>query len=47
MYNSIDSFNTFKDGKITFGADNDTQQFTFGHNVYSNTNEVTGGWINL
>ena len=42
MYNSIDSFNTFKDGKITFGADNDTQQFTFGHNVYSNTNEVTG-----
>jgi hypothetical protein len=42
MYNSIDSFNTFKDDKITFGADNDTQQFTFGHNVYSNTNEVTG-----
>jgi len=34
MYNSIDTFNTVKDGNITFGADNDTQQFTFGHAMY-------------
>jgi len=34
MYNSIDIFNTAKDGKTTFGADNETQQFTFGHALY-------------
>jgi hypothetical protein len=34
MYNSIDTFNTVKDGNITFGADNETQQFTFGHAMY-------------
>jgi hypothetical protein len=34
MYNAVDAFNTVKDGKITFGADNETQQFTFGHAMY-------------
>ena len=34
MYNAVDAFNTVKDGKTTFGADNETQQFTFGHAMY-------------
>ena len=34
MYNTVDTLNTIKDGKITFGADNETQQFTFGHSMY-------------
>ena len=34
MYNTVDTLNTVKDGKITFGADNETQQFTFGHSMY-------------
>ena len=34
MYNTVDTLSTVKDGKITFGADNETQQFTFGHAMY-------------
>ncbi|MDB9870805.1 VCBS repeat-containing protein [Alphaproteobacteria bacterium] len=34
MYNAVDAFNTVKDGKTTFGADDETQQFTFGHALY-------------
>ena len=34
MYNAVDAFNTVKDGKTTFGADDETQQFTFGHAMY-------------
>ncbi|MDC0093717.1 VCBS repeat-containing protein [Alphaproteobacteria bacterium] len=34
MYNAVDTFNTVKDGKTTFGADDETQQFTFGHALY-------------
>jgi len=34
MYNTVDTLNTVKDGKITFGVDNETQQFTFGHAMY-------------
>ena len=42
MYNSIASFNTTsKDGLIA-GADNATQQFTLGQNMWTNANEVTG-----
>ncbi len=42
MYNSIASFNTTsKDGLIA-GADNATQQFTLGQNIWTNANEVTG-----
>ena len=41
MYNSIASFNTTsKDGLIA-GADNATQQFTLGQNIWTNANEVT------
>ena len=34
MYNSIDTFNTAKDGKTTFGADDESQQYTIGHAMY-------------
>ena len=42
MYNSIASFNTVSNDGIIAGADNATQQFTVGQNMWSNTNEVTG-----
>ena len=42
MYNSIASFNTVSNDGIIAGADNSTQQFTVGQNMWSNADEVTG-----
>lgn len=42
MYNSIASFNTTSSDDMIAGADYETNQFTFGHNMWSNTDEITG-----
>ena len=42
MYNSIASFNTVNNDGIIAGADNETQQFTVGQNMWTNADEVTG-----
>ena len=42
MYNSIASFNTRTEDGVIAGADNETQQFTMGYNMWSNADEVTG-----
>jgi len=42
MYNSIASFNTTSEDGVIAGADNATQQFTLGQNMWTNANAVTG-----
>ena len=42
MFNSIASFNTRTEDGVTVGADNDTQQFTMGVNMWSDADKVTG-----
>ena len=42
MYNSIASFNTQTADGVTLGVDDQSQQFTMGYNMWSNTNELTG-----
>ena len=42
MFNSIASFNTVNQDGVIAGADNATQQFTVGQNMWSNADEVTG-----
>jgi hypothetical protein len=42
MFNSIASFNTVNQDGVIAGADNATQQFTIGQNMWSNADEVTG-----
>ena len=42
MYNSIASFNTVQNGTMTVGADNETQQYTMGYNMWTNADDLTG-----
>ena len=42
MYNSIASFNTQTTDGVTLGVDDQSQQFTMGYNMWSNTDELTG-----
>jgi hypothetical protein len=42
MYNSIASFRTNTENGVTVGADNDTQQFTMGVNMWTDAHKETG-----